>query len=113
MHEVAIVQDMFRIIGDISKEQQLKRIDKVNFIIGKMMQVVPDLFRFAFDAAKEGTIAANAELEIEFWPVKMECSQCHAVFQMDDHIFRCPQCQSVDLDVIQGRELFIKSIEGE
>ena len=113
MHELAIVSDMFRIIHEGSEEQKLKRIDKVYFAIGKMMQVVPDLFRFAFDSAKEDTIAANAELEIEFLPVKMQCEDCKNEFTVEHNIFKCPECQSVNLDLIQGKELYIKSIEGE
>ena len=113
MHEIAIVSDMFRIINEVSEEQNLKRIDKVYFSVGKMMQIVPDLFRFAFDAAKEGTIAENAGLEIEFLPVRMKCNLCGSEFEIKNNIFKCPECKSVDLELTQGKELFIKSIEGE
>lgn len=113
MHETAIVQDMFRIIDQVAEENQLKRIDRVNFVIGKMMQVVPDLFYFAFDAAKEGTIAENSEVKLEFLPIKMKCKSCGQEFLIDNNVFYCPGCQSTDLDLIQGKELLIKSIEGE
>ena len=113
MHEVAIVNDLFRIIHEVAEKEQIKRIDKVHFSIGKMMQVVPDLFRFAFDSAKEGTIADQADLEIEFLPVKMRCKDCQNEFEVENNQFRCPACSGTDLDLIQGRELYIKSIEGE
>lgn len=113
MHETAIVEDMFRIIDQVAQENQLKRIDKVNFSIGKMMQIVPDLFYFAFDAAKEDTIAEKAEVDLEFIPVKMKCKKCGHEFLVEDNVFYCPQCQSSKLDLIQGKELIIKSIEGE
>jgi len=113
MHETAIVQDMFRIIDQVAEENQLKRIDRVNFVIGKMMQVVPDLFYFAFDAAKEGTIAENSEVKLEFLPIKMKCKSCGKEFLIDNNVFYCPACQNTDLDLIQGKELLIKSIEGE
>lgn len=107
------MEDMFKIIHRVSKENQLNRIDRVYFIIGEMMQVVPDLFRFAFDSAKEGTIAGDADLEIEFLPVKMSCNLCNAEFVVQNNIFKCPECGGVDLDLVQGKELYIKSIEGE
>lgn len=113
MHETAIVQDMFHIIDQVAEENQLKRIDRVNFVIGKMMQIVPELFYFAFDAAKEGTIAENSEVNLEFLPIKMKCKSCGHEFLIENNVFYCPQCQSSKLDLIQGKELLIKSIEGE
>ena len=113
MHEVAIVSDMFRIIDEVAKQEQLTRIDKVYFSIGKMLQVVPDLFRFAFDSAKENTIAADAEIEIEFLPVQMRCVDCRYEFEVEGNKFFCPNCEGTNLDLIQGKELLIKSIEGE
>ena len=113
MHEVAIVNDLFRIILDVAEKEQLNRVDKVHFQVGRMMQVVPELFRFAFDSAKERTIASGAELEIEFLPVRMECRHCGHAFNVEDQTFACPKCRGVDLKLLQGKELFIKSIEGE
>lgn len=113
MHEVAIVEDMFRIIYDIAEKEKLSRIDKVYFSVGKMMQIVPDLFRFAFDSAKEDTIADKAELELEFMEVKMHCTDCNHEFEVENNIFKCPVCGNSNLDLIQGREMYIKSIEGE
>ena len=113
MHETAIVADMFRIIDEVAKKEKLQRIDKVYFSIGQMMQVVPELFRFAFDAAKEDSIAEEATVEIEFLPVKMKCNKCNHEFEVADNIFYCPNCESTNLDLIQGKELLIKSIEGE
>lgn len=113
MHEVAIVEDMFRIIYDIAEKEKLSRIEKVSFSVGKMMQIVPDLFRFAFDSAKEDTIADKAELEIEFLEVIMRCRDCNYDFEIENNVFRCPVCGNSNLDLIQGKEMYIKSIEGE
>jgi len=113
MHEVSIVNDLFRIVMDVAEKEKLSRIDKVHFQLGRMMQVVPELFRFAFDSAKADTIADRAELEIEFLPVKMRCRECGKEFEVDRDEFYCPQCRGIDLDLLQGKELFIKSIEGE
>lgn len=113
MHETSIVEDMFRIILEVAEKERLSRIDKVHFRIGKMMQVVPELFRFAFDSAKEDTIAGHADLEIEYVPVKMGCRYCGHEFFVENQSFYCPKCQSSELDLIQGKELLITSIEGE
>lgn len=113
MHEVSIVNDLFRIVLDVAENESLSRVDKVHFQLGGMMQIVPEIFRFAFDSAKEGTIAEQAELEIEFLPVKMKCRHCTFEFAPEKNHYSCPQCGGADSDLLQGKELFIKSIEGE
>ena len=113
MHEVSIVNDLFKVLMDVSEKEGLHRIDKVNFTIGKMMHIVPEFFEFAFDSAKENTIAAEASIEIEYLPIKMRCENCHAEFTVDNNTFVCPDCRSTNLTLIQGKELVIKSIEGE
>jgi len=98
---------------DVAEKENLSRIDKVHFQLGRMLQVVPEMFRFAFDAAKAGTIAGEANLEIEFLPVMMTCKQCGYEFEVKQDEYSCPHCNGADLDLLQGKELFIKSIEGE
>ena len=38
-----------------------------------MIQIVPDIFEFAFREAVRNSIASDAELDIEIVPVKMKC----------------------------------------
>ena len=42
----------------------------------------------------------------------MRCRVCGNDFEVQENIFLCP-CGSSDLEIISGKELFIKSIEGE
>jgi Zn finger protein HypA/HybF involved in hydrogenase expression len=43
----------------------------------------------------------------------MKCKNCGSDFQVKENLFACNECNSTDLEIIQGKELFIKSIEGE
>jgi Zn finger protein HypA/HybF involved in hydrogenase expression len=43
----------------------------------------------------------------------MKCKNCKDEIMINDNSFCCSNCGSVELDIIQGKELFIKSIEGE
>ena len=112
MHELSIVDDMFRIILEVARQEGMVRIDKVHFQIGRMMHIVPDQFRFAFGAARKHTIAEQADLEIEWLDIKMRCRQCGLEFFIKESAYKCNYCGGKDLDLLQGKELFIKSIEG-
>jgi hydrogenase nickel incorporation protein HypA/HybF len=113
MHELRIAEDLTRIILEVAGKEKLTKVTDVNIIFGQMIQIVPDIFHFAFDEAVRETIAENAKVNIEILPVKMKCRICQNEFIISDNIFACKACNSVELDIIQGKEIFIKSIEGE
>jgi len=113
MHEFSIVSNLFEIMEDVAKENNLIRIDKVVLTVGKMRQVVPVAMEMAFEAVTKGTIAENAELELEFLPIQMKCNACGHNFDVEENVYLCPSCDSVQLEMIQGQELIIKHIEGE
>jgi hydrogenase nickel incorporation protein HypA/HybF len=113
MHEIGIAQDLSVIVLETAKREKLSRVTKVNVSFGQLVQIVPDIFRFAFSETVRGTIAENARVSIEIIPVKMKCIDCGNDFQVIDNRFECAVCGSTELRIIQGKELFVKSIEGE
>jgi hydrogenase nickel incorporation protein HypA/HybF len=113
MHEIRIAEDLSVIVLDAARKENLSKVTKVNISFGQMVQIVPDIFEFAFRETVRNSIAQDAETDIEIIPVKMRCKSCGSNFQVEENSFVCIQCNSTDLEIIQGKELFIKSIEGE
>ena len=113
MHELKIAEDLSRIVIETAEREKLIKVTKVNISFGQMVQIVPDIFRFAFSETVSGTVAENAHVSIEVIPVKMKCNECGNDFKIIDNTFTCDTCGSTDLRIIQGKELFINSIEGE
>jgi hydrogenase nickel incorporation protein HypA/HybF len=105
MHEIRIAEDLSGIVLATAGEENLQNVTRVNIVFGEMIQIVPMIFEFA--------VAENAELNLEIVPVKMKCSECGSGFRVSDNLFACNICGSTDLEIINGKELFIKSIEGE
>jgi hydrogenase nickel incorporation protein HypA/HybF len=112
MHELSIAEDLTRIVLETARESGLKKVTEVNIIFGQMIQVVPDIFEFAFRECARGTVAQDARLNIEIRKVRMKCIRCGSYFDVQGNRFVC-NCGSSDLEIISGKELFIKSIEGE
>ena len=113
MHEIKIAEELSAIVLETAKREKLTSVSKVNISFGKMIQIVPDIFRFAFGETVRETIAEGAEVDIEILPVKMKCRKCKSDVMVIDYSFACDRCGSTDLEIIQGKELFVKSIEGE
>ena len=78
-----------------------------------MAAVVPESLTFCFKLISENTIAAGAEIEIESLPVISRCSDCGTLFEVENLMFICPQCQAPALELVSGRELTLLNIEGE
>ena len=113
MHEIRLATDLARIVTEAAFRENLTRVTRVYIQFGELIQVVPDIFRFAFAEAVNGTKAEQAEVVLEIVPIALRCNICRKEFRINDLTFRCMNCQSVDLEIIHGKEMFIKSMEGE
>jgi hydrogenase nickel incorporation protein HypA/HybF len=113
MHELGIAEDLSLIVLDTARMEKLTRVNRVNISFGQLVQIVPDIFEFVFRETVKDSVAKDAELNIEIIPVKMKCKNCGIDFNIKENLFACDGCSSTDLEIIQGNELFIKSIEGE
>jgi len=113
MHEIRIAEDLSLIVLDAARKENLSKVTKVNISFGQLVQIVPEIFEFAFRETLRNSIAQDAETDIEIIPVKMKCKICGSDFHVKENVFACNECNSTDLEILQGKELFIKSIEGE
>lgn len=113
MHEIKIAEDLSLIVLETANKEKLRKVTRVNISFGQLVQIVPDIFRFAFSETVKSSVAENAEVNIEIVPVKLKCMVCGDDFNINENLFACNKCGSTDVGIIQGKELFIKSIEGE
>ncbi|MBP0001680.1 MAG: hydrogenase maturation nickel metallochaperone HypA [Cyanobacteria bacterium SID2] len=111
MHEVGIMERTLEIALDRAQNSGASQIHHLKMRVGALSGVVPEALNFAFDVVTEGTIAQNAQFEIESVPARCYCSQCQAEFEPKDIIFECPTCHRVSANVISGKELELTSLE--
>lgn len=113
MHEIKIAEELSVIVIDKAREARLSVVEKVNVSFGQLVQIVPDIFEFAFREAVRDTVAAEAALTIEIVPLEMRCLSCGAEYTPAENLSSCHTCGALEITVVHGKELFIKSIEGE
>jgi hydrogenase nickel incorporation protein HypA/HybF len=113
MHEVSIVEGLIGIIEDTAATNKISKVSQVSLRIGTMRQVVPDALEFAFEIVGKGTVAEGAAIKIEEIPTRARCRECATEFPVEDFCFVCTSCGSGDVEVIEGKELYIDSLEGE
>lgn len=113
MHEISIAENLKELVLEAAEKAHLSRVSRITVCFGQMVQIVPDIFKFAFSECVRDTMAMGAELDIEIIPVKIKCRNCMEELTIQSDLFMCGNCESDDIEIIEGKELFVKSIEGE
>jgi hydrogenase nickel incorporation protein HypA/HybF len=99
---------MMKIVEDVAKD---KEVTKIVVKIGKMSGIEPYFLKESFDIFKEGTICADAEMEIEEVDIKIKCAECGEESLIEGFDFHCPKCGSSKTSIIAGEEMHIDYIE--
>ena len=113
MHEMSIAQSLLEIVLEEGRRHGLRQVTTIRLQVGALAAVVPDSLQFCFEILSQDTIARGSALEIETVPVVVRCSGCKELFEVENHIFLCPECGQPAMDLISGRELSLTSLEGE
>jgi hydrogenase nickel incorporation protein HypA/HybF len=113
MHEISIAHNIHRIVREKIKEMYGKTIPvkKVKMVIGKMSNVVPEALDFALELVSKDTEFENAEYEIDYRPLKVKCKDCKEEMILDEPFMFCRKCESFNIEIISGRELYVDSFE--
>jgi len=110
MHELSIAANIIEIVEEFAQSHKATRINKVELIVGKLSGVVRDSLEFALEFAVKDTILEDAEILIEEVDGKSKCNLCKTEFVNNDWYTACPACSSMDSDILEGKELKVKSI---
>jgi hydrogenase nickel incorporation protein HypA/HybF len=111
MHEIGIMQGALDLAIEKATASAAKQIHCLHLRVGAMTGVVPDALQFAFETLREGTLAAEARLEIETVPVRCWCASCQNEFEPTDMLSDCPKCGRPSAEMRCGLELEMASME--
>jgi hydrogenase nickel incorporation protein HypA/HybF len=111
MHELGIAQSIYEIAQQSVPEELAPDVRKIKVRVGQLAGIVPDSLDFCFNAVVSETNMKHAVLCMEQVPLMSECKDCKNRFQIEDLAFFCPSCQSINLELVSGKELEIVEIE--
>jgi Zn finger protein HypA/HybF involved in hydrogenase expression len=55
----------------------------------------------------------KAEFIMNVQKLKLHCNGCCAEFEIDEHRYKCLECDSLDVKVIDGEDMYLMSLEME
>lgn len=113
MHELALTQSIVDLVARCGRQEGVRRVTRVVVEVGAAASVEPEALNFCFDIVAAGTIAQRAELVIETVALRGACRTCAKEFDAPHLASACPACGAYGPRWLRGRELRVKSIEGE
>ncbi len=111
MHEFSLAIDLVEQLKEVVTREKATKVVEINVVIGALSGVERVPFEFAFPQAAQDTPLEGAVLIIEEVPLILKCSDCNRETETDDLIMVCPECNSVSVEIVQGKEFLIKSME--
>jgi len=113
MHELALSQSILDLVAEYARNNGVDRVTRVTIEVGAAAGVEPEALRFCFECVAADTVAQGAELAIETIALSVRCRDCACQFTPERMFAVCPRCGSGAPDVLSGRELRVKSFDGE
>lgn len=110
MHELTIAGNIISIVASAAEEAGVDSVHEVFLEIGLLAGVEYDSLDFALGALIAGTVMEKAAITIEKPQGAARCLSCGKEFSFESFMGCCEVCRSVDLQVISGNELRVKSI---
>jgi hydrogenase nickel incorporation protein HypA/HybF len=113
VHELALSQSIVDAVLLRAQQEGMHSVTRVVLELGTAAGVERAALSFCFDAVTRATAAEGADLEIETVPLRGRCRACHREFEPAGLISPCPSCGAYAPIFTAGRELRVKSFEGE
>ena len=110
MHELSVVLNIISIAENEAALAGANKIKAIEVEIGELSSIEPAAFDFAWNQGIRGTMLENAEHSIRYVHGKATCRSCGETFRLRHLYDACPGCGGFFPEIIEGRELKVKSI---
>ncbi len=111
MHEYAVAEKILHAVLNKAKEENAKKIVKIEITANKLTHINEDEFKFSFNILSKNTIAENAEIVIKYSRGKILCKDCNKEYSVEHFLGRCPECSSSFVELVD--EIVVSGIKIE
>ena len=111
MHEMSIVEALLETVRCELRAHPDARVRTVCVRVGQLRQIEPEMLRFCYEAAAQGTPLAESRLEIDQVDARARCDICSLEFEVEEDWFECPRCRTARTRLLAGRELDLMCLE--
>jgi hydrogenase nickel incorporation protein HypA/HybF len=110
MHELSIVLSIVDTAEEQARKHHAKAIEHIDLEIGNLAGVDEHALHFAWEVGVKDTILEKANYSIHKIKACAKCTNCDCEFEMKERFDPCPLCGEHLVQLLNGREMKIKSI---
>ena len=111
MHEMAYAVAVVDAVRRVAEREQAAHVSAVEVEMGALLLIEPDALQAAWEAARIGTVAAEAELTLRETAAQARCRACGATFAPRIELsYECPRCGAADAEIVAGREVLLRRV---
>ena len=111
MHEMSIIANILQIAADHAREAGATTVTAIELEVGALAGVEIPALEFCFTAARGDAVGDQANLVVHETPGRGRCPACDKESPMDFFVAVCPDCGEATMEILQGRELKVRSIQ--
>ena len=130
MHEWALAEGVIQTASGVAEDQGLEKITEIVVQIGELQQIEHEILQFALEQLRT-PLMKNAKFTLDTVPGKLKCRTCgeewkfnprgvaeaeseaiHFVPEVAHVYISCPNCDSPDFQVLEGRGVLLAAIKG-
>lgn len=113
MHELSIVLNIVEIVEEEAFKAGAESVSAIELDIGKLSSIEPAAFEFAWKHGIRDSVLEMSQLTINYISGKGKCSECNTRFEVNELYDPCPVCGGFFSEILEGKEMNIKSIRIE
>lgn len=110
MHEMSIVKGIIKIAENEAKKAKVTSFSAIDLEIGTLAGIEFDALEFVWNIAVNNTVLEKATKNINIILAKAVCKNCKTEHTLEFIHDPCPKCESFQKNLIQGKELNIKTL---
>lgn len=111
MHELSVCLALLDEVVRVALAADAKAVRSITVRVGPLSGVEAGLLRRAFEVARCGTMAEDAELIVDVARVRVRCMACAAENDAAPNRLLCARCGGYRTRVIEGDELVLSAVE--
>jgi hydrogenase nickel incorporation protein HypA/HybF len=111
MHETVFVNEIFSVVKDILNKDKTNNVVSVNVKLSPLSHVTKEGLLDTYQELAKGSVFEQIKINIEPLSVLLSCHHCKNTSTISKHAFKCPFCDSDDIELNFDKEFIIESIE--
>ncbi len=110
MHEFSLAGEVIRLAEREAAKHAALSVTEITIEVGNFSGVEADAFNEALMIVAEGTVMADASINLIRIAGKGMCPSCNREFEMNHRMDTCPECNSFPSEIRGGTEFRVVSL---